>query len=86
MPGLIDHRNTGAKTQSLAAELGPNSDMHVDVTHLEFSEVSSIKTNVNVARTSAAGSLIDHGLPEAMVRVMVVVGSSDLPTLVMDGQ
>ena len=84
--GLIDRHNAVAVARSLAAELVANCDLHVDVAHLEFSDVGSIKAIVDVARNSAGGRLILHGLPDAMVRVMVVVGWSDLPNLVVDGK
>jgi hypothetical protein len=48
--------------------------------------VGSIKAIVDVARNAPHGRLILHGLPDAIVRVMVLVGWSDLPTLVLDGQ
>jgi len=93
--GSIDHHNAGAVARSLAAELcrdgespagaaQPDRDLHVDVRQLEFSDVSGINAIVDVARRAAEGRLILHGLPDAIARVMAVVGWSDLPGLVVD--
>jgi len=93
--GLIDHRNAGPVARSLASELDRDGqspdgevrhdgDLRVDVSHLEFSDVSSIKAIVEVARNAASGRLVLRGLPAAIVRVMVVVGWSDLPSLVVE--
>lgn len=93
--GLIDHRNAGAVARSLASELGRDGqspdgkmrhdgDLRVDVTQLEFADVSAIRAIVGVARSAAHGRLVLHGLPDAIVRVMFVVGWSDLENLVVE--
>jgi len=91
----MDHRNAGPVARSLARELGRDGqspggemrherDLRVDVSRLEFSDVSAIRAIVDVARNAASGRLVLRGLPDAIVRVMFVVGWSDLPNLVVE--
>ena len=95
LAGLMDHRNAGPVARSLARELRRDGqspggvmrhdgDLRIDVSRLEFSDVSAIRAIVDVARNAASGRLVLRGLPDAIVRVMFVVGWSDLPNLVVE--
>jgi anti-anti-sigma regulatory factor len=93
--GFIDHHNADAVGHSLMAELGRNAgrphrlgetngDLHVDVTQLEFADVSGLKAIVDASRAATSGRLIVHGLPAQIVKVLSIVGWSDLPHLVVE--
>ena len=93
--GFIDHNNAEAVGQSLMAELsrnearshalgGHDGDLRVDVTQLEFTDVSGLKAIVDASRAATSGRLVVRGLPAQIVRVLALVGWSDVPTLVVE--
>jgi anti-anti-sigma factor len=70
----------GVLNTTLQASAG--GDLHVDVTGLEFSDVSGIRVLVAAAEgVDGTRRLILYGLPPLMSKVMHVVGWTDLPAL-----
>ena len=82
--GAIDVFNVHQVEEVLAGALNGESDydVHVDLSLIEFVDVSGIRAIVAAAeRADGHHRMIVHGLPPLMSRVMEVVGWSDLPTL-----
>ena len=64
---------------------GPDDDLHVDLSLLEFVDVAGIRRIVKVADSAPeARRLVLHGLPPTIRRVMSIVGWADHPKLVID--
>jgi anti-anti-sigma regulatory factor len=97
--GAIDYYNADAVAAALIAELQRtgdvstalsdaitgNGDLHLDLSRLEFTDVTGIRALVRIAETAAVGRrLVLRGLPPRIRTVMVVVGWADLPNLVID--
>jgi anti-anti-sigma regulatory factor len=97
--GAIDYYNADAVASALAAELqagaGPvaelsdailgNGDLHLDLSRLEFTDVTGIRALVQVAENAGDGRrLVLRGLPPRIRTVMAVVGWADLPNLVIE--
>jgi anti-anti-sigma factor len=82
--GAIDHFNVDAVAQSLTLAVAGGGDLHIDLSRLEFCDVSGIRALVTIAESmNGRGRLLLHGLPEGLQNVMTVVGWSDLPSLVI---
>jgi anti-anti-sigma regulatory factor len=97
--GSIDYYNAEAVAAALRRELRAsvggasalsdaitgNGDLHVDVSRLEFADVTGIRALVRIAQESNIGRrLLLSGLPERIRTVIAVVGWSDLPNLVLE--
>ena len=97
--GAIDYYNAEAVAAALTAELGHtadvstalsdaitgNGDLHLDLSRLEFTDVTGIRALVRIAETAGVGRrLVLRGLPPRIRTVMVVVGWADLPNLVIE--
>jgi anti-anti-sigma regulatory factor len=97
--GAIDYFNAEAVASAVAGELragaGPasdlseailgNGDLHIDLSRLEFTDVTGIRALVQVAENAGDGRrLVLRGLPPRIRMVMAVVGWGDLPNLVID--
>jgi len=97
--GAIDYYNADAVAAALMAELRQpgdvstalsdaitgNGDLHLDLSRLEFTDVTGIRALVRIAETAGGGRrLVLRGLPPRIRTVMVVVGWGDLPNLVID--
>jgi anti-anti-sigma factor len=84
LAGAIDHVNVDAVAQTLAAAMDGGGDVHIDLSRLEFCDVSGIRALVSIAETlNGRGRLLLHGLPEGLRNVMTVIGWSELPSLVI---
>ena len=98
--GSIDYQNAEAVAAALARELRApadfasglsdaitgKADLHLDVSLLEFADVTGIRALVRIAANSDAGRrLVLRGLPAPIRTVITVVGWSDLPSLVLEG-
>ena len=96
--GSIDYYNAEAVAAALTRELCSavpgadgladaitgNGDLHIDVSRLEFADVTGIRALVRIAENSAAGRrLVLRGLPARIRTVIAVVGWSELPNLVL---
>jgi len=82
--GAIDGSNVKRVEEILASALNGESeyDVHVDLSLIEFVDVSGIRALVSAAeRADGHHRMILHGLPPLMSKVMHVVGWIDLPTL-----
>jgi anti-anti-sigma regulatory factor len=98
--GSIDYYNADAVAAALTTELqtkgdvhstladaiSGNGDLHLDLSRLEFSDVTGIRALVRIAENAGNGRrLVLRGLPPRIRTVMVVVGWADLPNLVIEG-
>jgi len=83
--GAIDLFNVDSVARSLSSVLGEEGDLHIDVSQLEFCDVSGIRALVTAAESvGSRRRLVLHGLPPQLRTVMRVVGWTDLPGLVID--
>ncbi|HUZ86066.1 MAG TPA: STAS domain-containing protein [Candidatus Baltobacterales bacterium] len=100
--GAVDYFNAGPVAAVLVREMERSvpdgvpvaldgaastyGDLQVDLSRLEFSDVSGIRAMVGVAEHAVGGRrLVLRGLPPQISRVMAVVGWSELPNLVVEG-
>ena len=81
--GAVDASNVEALKDVLAAAPADGAvEVHLDLTRLEFSDVSGIRAVVAAAeQADGAHRIVLHGLPPLMSRVMTAVGWSELPSL-----
>ena len=83
--GQVDASNVEGLQNVLDGSIradGNGHVLHVDLTRLEFSDVSGIRALVSTAeRADGKFRMVLHGLPPLMGRVMNVVGWSELPSL-----
>ena len=82
--GAVDTSNVEAVRRLLDTTLKRHAgvDIHIDVSGLEFADVSGIRALVSAAQTAEDHRrLVLHGLPPLMARVLDVVGWTDLPAL-----
>lgn len=99
LTGAIDYYNADAVAAALVAELGSagdisvmladaitgNGDLHLDLTRLEFTDVTGIRALVRIAENAGDGRrLVLRGLPPRIKTVIAVVGWGDLPSLIID--
>jgi anti-anti-sigma regulatory factor len=83
--GVIDLFNIDSFARTLNASLEGEGDLHIDLSRLEFCDVSGIRALVSAAeRVAGLRRLFLHGLPPQLRTVMKVVGWADLPGLVID--
>jgi hypothetical protein len=96
--GSIDYYNAEAVAEVLARELHSglpdadgspdavigNGDLHLDVTLLEFADVTGIRALVKIAEGGSGRRLVLRGLPARIRTVITVVGWSDHPNLVLE--
>ena len=97
--GAIDYYNAEAVAEALTAvfhgdgdpralftvAITGNGDLHIDLSRLEFADVTGIRALVRVAENAGDGRrLVLSGLPPGIVKVMTVVGWSELPNLVIE--
>jgi anti-anti-sigma factor len=82
--GEIDASNSSAVGSSIAAEMKPGNDLHVDVSQVLFCDVSGVRALVAVAEGLPQGRrLLLHGMPARLATVMRIVGWNRLPALVV---
>jgi hypothetical protein len=96
--GSIDYYNAEAVASALSRELHAgadgaaglsdaitgNGDLHIDVSRLEFADVTGIRALVRIAESGQGRRLVLRGLPPPIRTVITVVGWSDLPNLVLE--
>jgi anti-anti-sigma factor len=80
LAGVLDLSNADSVAGSVATLLNGEGDLHVDVSRVEFCDVSGIRALVSAAQ-SGRRRLVLHGLPPALHRVMMLVGWGNLPSL-----
>jgi anti-anti-sigma regulatory factor len=98
--GSIDHLNADAVSRVLTGEMDGerpaarglaqavfgDDDLHVDLSRVEFADVSGIRAIVGAAKNAAGKRrLVLSGLPPRIASVMSVVGWIDLPNIVIEG-
>jgi anti-anti-sigma regulatory factor len=82
--GEIDASNSHSVGTSIAAAMGPDQDVHVDVSSLLFCDISGIRELVSTAEAMKPGRrLLLHGMPGRLETVIKVVGWNRLPALVV---
>lgn len=82
--GVIDNYNVDSFFRSLNASLGREGDVNVDLSELEFCDVSGIRALVRAAECLDSGRrLVLHGLPQQLRTVIKLVGWTDLPGLMI---
>ena len=83
--GSVDASNVEGLAEVLDTSFEPDGGekkVHLDLTGLEFSDVSGIRALVTSAeRAEGKYRIVLHGLPPLMGRVMNVVGWSEMPSL-----
>ena len=97
--GAIDYYNAESVAAVVAGELAGGNhraaelsdaisgkgDLHIDLSRLEFTDVTGIRALVQVAENSGDGRrLVLRGLPSRIRMVMGVVGWGNLPNLVIE--
>ena len=97
--GAIDYYNAEAVAEALTTlfhadgqapaifedAITGNGDLHLDLSRLEFTDVTGIRALVRIAENAGDGRrLVLRGLPASIVKVMTVVGWSELPNLVIE--
>jgi anti-anti-sigma regulatory factor len=97
--GAIDYYNAEAVAEALAGvfhgdgdarallsdAITGNGDLHLDLSRLEFTDVTGIRALVRIAENAGDGRrLVLRGLPPSIVKVMTVVGWAELPNLVIE--
>lgn len=78
--GVLDLFNADSVAGAVAPLLSGEGDLHIDLSKVEFCDVSGIRALVSTAQ-SGRRRLVLHGLPRALHRVMMLVGWGDLPSL-----
>jgi anti-anti-sigma factor len=80
--GVLDIFNADAVASSVASLLAGDGDLHVDLSKVEFCDVSGIRALVAAAeRAEGRSRLVMHGLPPLLQRVMRLVGWGELPSV-----
>lgn len=78
LAGEIDRENASLVTDLLDGNRDAGT-IHVDVTNLNFCDVSGVWAFVTAANHSTvAGRLVLHGMPEQLERTLRLVGWGDL--------
>jgi anti-anti-sigma factor len=80
--GVLDMFNADAVAGSVATLLDGEGDLHLDLSNVEFCDVSGIRALVSAAE-SGRRRMVMHGLPPALHRVMMLVGWGELPSLAL---
>lgn len=82
--GVIDVFNVDSFSRSLNSSLDGQGDLNVDLSELEFCDVSGIRVLVKAAeRVGDRRRLVLLGLPPRLQTVMATVGWTSLPGLVI---
>ena len=82
LTGSIDLFNVDSVIEALASQLEGQGDLHLDLSQVEFCDVSGIRAVVSAAeKLDGDRSLVLHGLPPLLRKVMTVVGWGELPRL-----
>jgi anti-anti-sigma factor len=82
LAGVLDLFNADSVAASVATMLDSEGDLHLDLSKVEFCDVSGIRALVSAAE-SGRRRLVMHGLPPALHRVMMLVGWGELPSLTL---
>ena len=80
--GTIDVMNADQVASALISQLDQGLPLHLELSRVEFSDVSGIRAFVLAAECAdARNRIVLHGLPSLLQRVITVVGWADLPGL-----
>ena len=82
--GVIDVFNADSVLESLKSQIDGDGDLHLELSRVQFCDVSGIRALISAAESAAAGRrIVLHGLPPLLQRVMTLVGWGELPGLVL---
>lgn len=82
--GVIDVFNADSVLESLKSQISGEGDLHIDLSRVEFCDVSGIRALISAAESSTGGRrIVLHGLPPLLQRVMTLVGWGDLPGVLL---
>lgn len=82
--GEMDASNSHSVSSAITKAMTPGDDLHVDVSYLQFCDVSGIRALVSAAEALTEGHrLLLHGMPAQLETVIKVVGWDRQPTLVV---
>jgi anti-anti-sigma regulatory factor len=82
--GEIDASNSHSVSSAIASAMTPGADLHVDVSYLQFCDISGIRALFSAAEGFTEGHrLLLHGMPVQLENVIKVVGWDRLPTLLV---
>lgn len=83
--GAVDASNVDGLSKVLATSMSSSTNgdaLHLDLTRLEFADVSGIRAVVGAAEGATDGHrMVLHGLPPLMTRVIDVIGWSEMSSL-----
>jgi anti-anti-sigma factor len=80
--GVLDIFNADSVASSLSSQMQGEGDLHIDLSNVEFCDVSGIRALVSAAEAAGGGRrMVLHGLPPLLQKVMTLVGWGELPTL-----
>lgn len=97
--GQIDYYNAEAVAAALVSELHAGEpataglsdaitgtgDLHIDVSMLEFTDVTGIRALVGIAENGTRGRrIVLRGMPQSIRTVIALIGWSDLPNLILE--
>ncbi len=84
LTGEMDFERSAARGLTQAVSAGGN--LHVDLSRLEFADVSGIQAIVGAAKNAVGKRrLVLSGLPPRIASVMSVVSWIELPNIVIEG-
>lgn len=84
--GEVDHNNTPAFGEVLAAATHTGGDVHVDLAGLEFINVEGLRLLMSAAaQVSPSGALVLEALPPHLFRVIHLAGWDATPGLEFGG-
>ena len=80
--GVIDVNNADAVAAALKTQLGGDGDLHLELSRVEFWDVSGIRALVAAAESAnSRRRIVLHGMAPLLRKVMTLVGWSELPGL-----
>jgi anti-anti-sigma regulatory factor len=80
--GIIDVNNADAVAAALRTQLTGNGDLHLELSRVEFWDVSGIRALVAAAEgANGRRRFVLHGLAPLLRKVMTLVGWAELPGL-----
>jgi anti-anti-sigma regulatory factor len=80
---MSELQSAASGAEGLADAIAGNGDLHIDVSRLEFADVTGIRALVRLAENNLGRRLVLRGLPARIRTVITVVGWSDHPNLVL---
>ena len=84
LSGVIDIFNADSVLESLKSQIDGHGDLHLELSRVQFCDVSGIRAIVSASESAGRGRrIVLHGLPPLLQRVMTLVGWAELPGLAL---